>query len=275
MNDVDHVVLLGVEGAHDVAFFGRILQKLDWSSIGDLRFVPKSLVGLIPRSYPQPSGRNKQNHRLDRVIRGLPEIFIKNDAAVVIGCAEGQDNLLKEIKGNVSMLDDYPAAIGFVFDLDREHPVEQRFMHLRDAIRALGAPFDAAEKLTAPGGVTPSFPRIGLHLFPDNQNPGALEEVLLSVAEQRLPTLHRAAINMVGSLRGDASPYAGPLHDDSKPQVKSKTTASVIGACLTPTASLAVAVAKGDGWCDALDLDAPGVREAKAFLDALLAPPTN
>lgn len=264
--------LLAVEGAHDASFFGLLPQRRGFAPARRLDQVPPFWLPLIPRRFS-----NDDHGRLNRVIR-FPEVcFLSRDNTVGIVLADGEDNMMREVRVPLERLGPQSfVGVGLALDADAATTVSARFGTVTDRLRSLNAAA-AAEGVPgfplgvppAPGVVASGYPKVGIHLFPDNRSAGTLEDVLLSCAQLNHTRVHRAASALIEYL-DKRGPHADPaLSKLRRGSGRAKAKSGVIGNVLNPGTSLAVAVCTA-GWLDGPATTTRAVLAADGFIGDLL-----
>lgn len=258
--------LLIVEGAHDAAFFGKLIERKGFNQLKKKAEIPAPWVNLVPKGYPF------ENDRLDR-ISPVPDYYQRSDGYICCIAVAGSDSaVIPKLKTITStpLLNDI-SAIGLVIDADKQVSAQNRFIEYRDQIDAL----NKARKenfLPLPqriGEVFAGPPKIGIFVFPNNADAGALETVLLECARTNARRLHDCAANTVKHV-ADNHLDSAELEEFRKPMGPEKATAGIIANLLYPGASLAVSLNKSDVWLRGDALNHPAVQQADAFLQALL-----
>jgi hypothetical protein len=266
--------LLVVEGAHDAAFFGHILRLRNYARVNYYNNVPDHFRRLVPEKYP-PDAKGY----LGKVIR-FPEFFktANGEHSIAVAVAGSDDNLIKTLRTPIELLDVTSfRGIGIALDADWEYTAAQRLTAMRQRLDQLnnegagdGLP---GFPLTLPGqaGVfvdTP--PRVGVHVFPDNNSQGALENVLLSCAAANHTIVYDRANQMVASIHTDCPPDDEGLKTFRTQSGRHKAQAGIIANVLRPGGSLAVSLV-GTRWLEGQEA-LPSVQLAIQFVDALIAP---
>src|SRR5271165_6051262 len=134
-------------------------------------------VPLVPRSFP-PDG--------DLQKRVPIPLFLQSEThAVAVHSAVGDTRLIQTVEENAKVLGSAGlAGIGIVLDSDSARTPSDRYVAIRDGLRAKGYDFpDEA------GAVSAGPPRLGAFVLPDNASAGTLEDILLDCAQHVYPTL--------------------------------------------------------------------------------------
>lgn len=273
--------VLIVEGPHDAAFFGHLVQRIGYLLIENMNDIPEQWKSFFPKNpmklNKEIKNKTENNDKLQRV-NSFPDIY-KSDAGdlFIIIVSHGDGNII----GNLDVCIEYITkrkitAIGIVIDADKEKTAAERFELYKKKLRKLNSkrikegvpdyPLPLPERI---GEVLAGPPKIGIHVFPDNADPGALETVLLECAQSNAPHLHDCAANTVKHV-ADNHPDSVELEEFRKPMGPEKATAGIIANLLYPGTSLAVSLNKSDVWLRGDVLNHPAVQQADAFLQALL-----
>ena len=184
--------LIMVEGPHDVAAVSRCIKLCGITrEYTKQKEVPQLWQRLIPTRYPF-DGEN-----LDRIAQ-QPTFMGNEDISVAIKAARSDVQLLPELERICHELKiDEKAQISGVLlicDADQKTPSEKRDMILRkvemneefcvekqeDHFRLELDEIDAGERISIP---------MDIYVFPDNCNPGTLEDLLLEAAQTQFPEL--------------------------------------------------------------------------------------
>lgn len=268
--------LLIVEGAHDAAFFGKLLSARGFAPVNNLNALPEFWMRAIPRSYPV-----RRDNALERVI-SFPEIYVREDNSATFGVvvANGDSSLLRMLR---DILDLYDApqftSVAIVLDTDWQQSENQRYQSFKASTvewnakgEADGRPGFPVPFPNEPGTVHSVSPRVGIYLFPGDGAQGALEDVLLACANYHFPVLQVQA----GALL-EATHEAYPANADPDPFLASrkisgsaKARCGIIANALRPGSSLAVSI-RDSKWLPMNEAELPQVNRAAQFLDALLA----
>jgi hypothetical protein len=267
--------LLAVEGAHDAAFFAKLLLRRGFVAIDTIEEVPRFWDPLVPRTYP-PADRNG---RLERVIT-FPEFFHRpaDGATFAVSVAGGDTLLLDRVRDALDVRDAPEfTSIGVVLDTDHAVDEPARFAEFlawfavwnQEGVADLRPGFP----LPTPAGpriVQAGAPRFGVFQLPGLEQQGALENVLLECAVATYPAINAAAVIYLDAVHAAYPGQATPVKKSRTASGRSKALCGVIANALLPGASLAVSLRRSE-WVPQAEEAIPFVREAAAFLDALLA----
>ena len=265
--------LLVVEGAHDAAFFGKLLARRGFNQIKKIAEVPEDWQALVPRRYPFTDVGS-----LDRMVT-CPEFWANPERGDVCGLsvANGDCSLLARVRDGVDQIDGEAfASIGIVLDADYAVSPEERFAAFAETLipwneKAVsdlrpGFPLPVLERPSVIAGKTVRF---GVHQLPGPAHHGTLETILLECADILHPVLRAEATRVLDLAHAS---YAIDSPDVRKARTlsgRNKAECGIIANVLMPGSSLAVSL-RDCGWLPDDEALVPFVRDAAAFLDALL-----
>ncbi len=269
-----HHVLV-VEGAHDAAFFGRLLASRGFVTVANLTEVPEFWSDFIPTKYPV-----RRDLTLERVIN-FPEVHLRPGQEDTFGVivANGDGGLLEALRATLDVRDatDF-ATVSVVLDTDWQETEGDRFTAFINMTQAWneagvrdGRPGFPLAFPAGPGQINQGGPCVGVYLFPGNGAQGALEDILLSCAEHHFPTLHHQAQAFLDATHA-AYPAGAvdPFKRSRKVSGSAKARCGIIANTLRPGSSLAVSI-RDAGWLPLNENAIPVVTSAANFLDGLLA----
>lgn len=264
--------LIVVEGAHDAAFFVKLLQRRGFSLAQKLDQLNDFWASLVPTKYP-----NNPDNRLDRVMT-FPEFLSRDDGHTVGVCVAGSDSRLVETMRAIidakSPLDF--ASLSVVIDTDREKSEQQRFSALRQSLENWNAV--AVEEgqegfplkfPSEPQTIASGSPRFGIFLFPGNGQQGTLEGVLMNCVRNDKPDLIEAAEAYLDKVQS-SYPEESSLAASRDGSGREKAICGAIANVLRPGSSLAVSL-KMSSWVPKDESVVPEVQEAANFIDKLIA----
>ena len=197
--------------------------------------------------------------------RSDPVFLQKETHAVAVHSAVGDTRLIQTVEENAGVLDSSAlTGIGVIFDLDSALTPDERYMVIRDRLRAKGYDFpDDAGTLNA------GLPHLGAFVLPDNRSSGSLENILLECAQHVYPTLLSSAITHVEAALRDDSLTADDLRELGKPAGRNKAIISAIASILRPGRATQVSV-QDNRWVRGSALTLPRVEAVQSFLVNLL-----
>lgn len=264
--------LLVVEGPHDASFFGHLLKRRGYRQVERKGEVPPLWLPLIPEKYPvDPEGR------LGNII-SFPYIYgdaEENTFGVAVAGSDSQ--IVTELRGCLESLSvNRLTGIGIVVDADRGTSVPDRFRTYTDRLTQLnkdaaaeGVPGFPIHIPQQPGVVLAGPPKIGIHLFPDNAAPGALETILLDCADTNVGRLRRCASEVISYIDKRNPENDRDLKKLRAASGRDKAAAGIVANLLAPGASLAASL-RSDAWLRGEALKHPWVIAADNFLAQLI-----
>jgi hypothetical protein len=258
-----------VEGAHDASFLGQLLKARGFTAATKLSLVPVDWQVLFPKSFPM------DGETLERVMR-FPEIFAREDSVVGITTAGSDNRLISTLRSVIdAMGTSRLEGIAVFIDVDK-HDAATRFTSVQKQITAMnnaaleegepGYPIVVPRKA---GVMEDGSPRVGVFLFPDNNRPGALEDILVACAETNHPEIASAAIALVVNIDKACPAGQADLKHLRSGMGKGKATVGTIANLLKPGASVASSLAQ-TSWLAHPAHENELVRGTEAFLRALL-----
>jgi len=253
-----HYSYLVVEGPQDVEFIGRILRTDAFHGVRLFDELESFWHPLIPRIFPHGGDLRKRVP--------LPVFFQSGEHSVAIHSVEGKDKLATSVEETVR-LPGFRAVeievVGFFLDADFRLSVAETFARFKGDLqqRGLRAP-------ETPGVVSGTTPRTGMYIFPDNEHPGTLENLLDTCADTVYPALREKARQFT------AGAAALPLMDEDrseflKPSGALKITVGCIANFLRPTRAIQVSIADNRWLCNEC-LAIPVIAKLQAFLKDLI-----
>lgn len=265
--------LLVVEGAHDAAFFGRLLRQRNFNKINLLSDVDSYWKKLIPTQFPADT-----RGRLDHVV-SFPDIYeltVRNQrASIAIQVAGGESKLVPEFQAALEILDiTRIRAAAIVSDAD-DLGVTDRVARLLDGLNRINAESVrnsvAGFPLVLPAnpGFAGGTPRVGIHVLPDNNALGTLETILLECAATSYPRYKQPAIDFVTLIDTTCPAGIPELEFLRRGSGRQKAAAGMIGNLLFPGFSLSVAIDRGS-WLEPVVGAETGLVAANGFLDSML-----
>jgi hypothetical protein len=244
---------LVVEGPHDVELVYRLLSPHGLARIRELAALDPFLLPLVPRSFP-PAG--------DLQKRVPVPLFLQSAThAVAVHSAAGDTRLIQTVEENTMLLD--PASltgIGLILDADSVRSPAERYVEIRDGLRAMG--YALSEDA---GTVAAGPPRLGVFVLPDNLTHGTLEDVLLECAQHVYPKLLTAATTHVDAAFADGSLSADDVRELKKPAGRNKAIIGSIASILRPGRAVQVSI-QDNRWLRDTALALPRVKSIQDFL---------
>lgn len=229
---------LVVEGPHDLEFIGCFLRAHGLRKVQREEKLDAFWHPLIPRHYP-PGG-----DLLKKV--PVPVFFQSANYSVAIHSAGGVDRLVptvEETRSTPGFKSSEISSVGLFLDADWQAPVPDTFAHLRVAIEAIGLP-----PADEPGAVNYAAPRTGVFIFPDNRNPGTLENLLDDCAV----LVYRELREIARQFTAGAAAVSLPPEERSefdKPSGELKVTMGCIANFLKPARAIQTSIADNRWVC--------------------------
>lgn len=250
-------VFLAVEGPHDQAAVGKLLELCGLQKFGGKR---ESLdvfwEDLIP-TYPPPNGNLYA--RMD-----MPSIFTSSTHSIAIYQGIGS-NLTKNLVGIMTTYPKYAKSIdvfGLIVDADAKQPeqvVEKYAKGLRSFLPSLS---------DVPGVIIGEAPRTGIYVLPDNKNTGVLDTVLVNCSSVVYPEHKIGAEQFLNGLRASHTNHWRGF-DQRKALVASIVSVLRPGVANTPSIAQ-------DKWINEQTInDVPELVLLKQFLEELLGLPKS
>jgi len=233
--------------------------------------VPADWKILCPKTFPM------DGETLERVMR-FPEIFTQTHGDLTIGITTsgGDDRLISTLRSVIDAMG--PAALAGIavfVDTDK-HDADARFAWIQGQITATnkaaldegqpGYPIAVPRKAGAMEG---SAPPIGVFMFPDNLQRGALEDILLECARINHPDIAAAAVAVVRDLDKNRPVDHADLKALRAGMGKGKAMAGIVANLLRPGVSLASSLAQTK-WLAQPAFKHALVSGVDGFLEALL-----
>lgn len=168
-------IFLAVEGQHDIAVAGKILELRGIKKKRLKSEVDSFWYRLIPKDFPI------DDDLLKRV--PVPRFYQGGEVSVAIAEMVGHTGITKTIRSLSAAVDSVKLhALGIICDADDE-AVNHRFNRIQNDISSVTDPiisnlFSGLEI----GCVSTNIPKAGVFIFPDNSNYGCLDCVLLECA---------------------------------------------------------------------------------------------
>lgn len=234
------------EGAHDVSFIGKLLLNRGFSRIKDYDNVPDEWKSLFPKKFPW------NGNSIERVAR-FPDVFKKDQLIVGLINSGGDSLLVDSLRNALDMLVPETIECAVIFsDADCE-PAQKRFQSLIKALKVVNSQAGAEKAPGYPisvpsclGSLTDATPSVAIYVFPDNDGPGTLENILLECSRVSHPDLAEKASEFVNGMNGNFRPCHNSLKKMRKGSNLKKSIMGSIASVLKPGSSLAVAVEQQD-----------------------------
>ena len=255
---------IAVEGPQDVEFVAGLLEPEGFQKVVRVDDLDETFgKRLINTKFPHEGDLHKR----------VPNpMFLRRDSRWIAVQAAGGETpqLAKLVRKVMIALQPFPgalAAIGVVRDAD-QHTAESRVVEFRKEM--LAAPVVSGRSVVwpdAPAQVTPSTPRFGIYILPDNTNIGTLDDLLLTCGDLVYPDLIDGARRFVQGVNLELL-----LKDDKrlieKPSGRKKAVAACAASILKPGMSIAVSIDQ-NRWLTEQTRELPQVRSLSQFLKDL------
>jgi len=258
-----------VEGAHDASFLGQLLKAMGFAPVNKLSLVPSDWKILFPKVFPM------DGEALERVMR-FPEVFIQGNLTIGITTSGSDSRLISTLRAVIDAVGPGAlAGIAVFIDVDK-HGAAVRFASIQKQITLMnqvaldeGQPGYPITVPQIPGVIEAGVPPIGVFLFPNNAQFGALEEILIECAKINHPDIAAAAIALVKELDENRPFDQSDLKALRAGMGKGKATVGTIANLVRPGASIASSLAQSS-WLAEPALQHAFVVGASAFLQSLL-----
>ena len=181
---VKKYAIIGVEGPHDQAFVGKVLQLLRFkkfkgeeSTLDD--FWRQFFITKLKNSKPKKENLEEKKENYLYKNPSLPSILFTDSISVAV-YAGGGTSLPKNLEAELIAHSQYRtgiAAFGIVVDTDKKavSSVVQRYY---DRFRNYFPNFPKS-----PGVVDKNMPRTGIYVLPDNASEGVLDTLICQCGE--------------------------------------------------------------------------------------------
>lgn len=156
------------------------------------------------------------------------------------------------------------SSIGLFLDADWQAPIPDTFARLKADIQAVGLPGP-----DQPGMVNHGAIRTGVFIFPDNHNPGTLENLLDDCAALVYPELRERAQQFTAGA-ATATHTSDDRKEFDKPAGKMKVTMGCIANFLRPAKAIQTSIADNRWLCEE-SLALPNIAKLHAFLTDLIS----
>jgi hypothetical protein len=271
-----NITFLLVEGPHDAEFMARLLKLRDFEQRKTVSSIPEIYRKLIPKDYPAEDENGNEVPLTDP--HPVPRFYQHGERWLFIligGGSKSAQTLAKALR--TSRIAGFSAdAIGVILDQDLEEtPDEARDQFIAKFEQQQDLPVQLDFKIT-PGSVNPGSPRLGLFVLPDNQNTGALEDLLLECGEKQYKALKDKALSFRDDALANADLTPADLKSYGKPggqkhiSKKKKAWVSAMGAVLTPSFAIQNSI-RDNRWLEDEALTLPRIQSVQKFLDDLIA----
>jgi hypothetical protein len=223
--------ILGVEGPHDQAFIGKLLDLYGLEKFkGERKALDPFWVKFIP-AYPK---NGRLYDRLD-----MPSIFSSQTHSVAIYQGEGS-NLCRNLKARIREHDPYIMdidAFGLILDADTTTPQQKAVEYIRELHELY------PNLIGEPGKIATGKPRTGIYVLPDNNKARTLDSILIDCATLIYPAHKVGAIQYLEGLN--------TVHTTHwKRFDREKAIVATIVSVLKPGAANASSISQDDWICN-------------------------
>lgn len=250
-----HHGYLVVEGPHDTEFLARLLGMWGMHRVQNIRDLEEFWHPIVPRTFPYQGD----------LLRRVPvPVFLRNQThSIAIHSASGHTRIPQTLQETSVSLREPLNSIGIFLDADTQDSINQRFTDLSNEITGFGL-----ETPPSPGEVTNSVPSLGIYIFPDNQNPGTLEDLLLEAGEVNYPALRAAAVKYVDQ-HPDLELDQRDLEEIQRPAGRNKAYLASMTGILKPGKAVQTSI-QDNRWLEGKALKLRRIQAVLAFLRGLL-----
>lgn len=283
--------LLVVEGPHDVATVGRVLElhkAIQLKTDQQLREhdVYEFWRRFIELEFPHKEKRKPRRRQREEGLAlevlaeaeagdltkrmPIPAFFQLDQLSVAIHSSDGDSKLIRTLERSMENFDDNGQSLmaaAIFCDADDHEPVH-RCQGLQEKLREVTGyqVLDHFQKVEHPGDVLDASTRVGIYVFPDNENKGNLENVLLDCAAVSYPDSLSAARDYIGLAQQEYERTVGKSLGEAK---KLKATIGCISNLYQPGASNQVSIQK-DNWICTETMEIPAISKLNTFISQLL-----
>lgn len=258
-----------VEGAHDASFLGQLLKARGFLAANRLSLVPEHWKILFPKAFPM------DGETLDRVMR-FPDVFTQDEVVIGITTSGSDSRIISTLRSVIDAIGPASlAGIAVFIDIDKQDTavrfaaIQKRIIAMNKAAEDEGQPGYPIAVPQIAGVMKAGRPPVGVFLFPDNKNSGALEDILLECARINHPAIAKAAVSFVADLDRTSPTDQVDLKLLRSGMGKGKAVVGTIANLLKPGASIASSLAQTE-WLAEPANQHELVGGANAFLGALL-----
>ena len=267
-----NTIFLLVEGPHDAEFIARLLKQRGFGQRIKLSTIPPRFHDLFPAKYPA----TEETPLIER--HPVPGFYQNNDQWLImlVGGGSKSSITLAAALRSARIAEFTPDAIGVFVDQDQDAtPEDARGRFIDEFNKEEDLPVTLNFKIQ-PGTVVQGQPRVGLFVLPDNQNTGALEDLLLDCGDENYKALKDKALSFRDDTLANAQLTADDLKEYGQPggqkhiSKQKKAWVSAMGAMLVPAAAIQNSIRK-NRWLEGEALKLPRIKALQKFLDELTA----
>lgn len=255
------------EGVHDVMAIVKVLTLKGFDEITTVSRIPEPFHQIIQQRYPWQNDGQKLTWVVSH-----PSFLVKDNHWILVSSAGGQTELADNLKSILAAFrkpftDAALHSAAILADADQKTALEKRqelYRQLADAFAdGDNFEFDPAmpKQIRRFGAVKP----FDVYIFPDNQGPGTLEDILLDGARQAYPDLLAEAERYIAYAKG--LPYTKELKNNFNDR---KAVVGVIANALRPGKANQVSI-HDNKWFTAKNLAALALHQnLSRFIDSAL-----
>lgn len=267
MSDNFSFSMIVTEGVHDVQAVSKLLRLKGFQETKTLSHIPRPLQDVIPRTYPWKGGGTELTWLVTH-----PSFFSKEDYFILVSNAGGETNLGRNLKELLSALrkqyiDAALRGVAMLTDADIKSCSEKTAAVCRDLAGAFHDSEDFAfspsspEQLMLFGRAKP----FSIYVFPNSQDSGTLEHVLIDGAKNTYPALLEKAEEYVSYAQ--KLPYGTALTNNFNGR---KAVVGVVSNALRPGRANQVSI-HDDDWFTLQTLSTvPSHRALSGFIDSII-----
>jgi hypothetical protein len=250
-------IFLAVEGQHDIAVIGKMLELQGIRRKHLKSTVERFWYRLIPKDFPV------DDNLLQRV--PVPRFFQNEEFSIAVFDMVGHTKITSVMNNLVFAVDCTNLyAVGIVCDADHE-AVIKRFDEIKTDIKAVSEPIicDSFSSLEL-GKVSETSPKSGIFILPDNSSHGCLDSVLLECAATSYDDLLPSATSYVENV-------PEVYRNKWKPYDREKAIVGCVSNILRPGKSNQVSLEDNKWVCPCTISEVSGLAEMNNFLLALIS----
>jgi hypothetical protein len=244
-----------VEGPHDIEFTGRLLAHMGYSRLRRKSDVDRFWYNAIPTKFPFAD---------DLEERMPTPVFYRLDSRMVaIKTAVGVERLANEAAETIKVIGETPAAVAFFLDADSKLAVDQYDTLTTNVMRKANLALSPK-----PGEIIAGPPRCGAYVFPDNNTPGTLGDILSQCADVSYRGLMYQSRKLVGDVNRNELTQT-ELVGLSKPAGVTKAALCCAATILKPAQTIQASI-RSDRWVKGDALNLPIVNSVYQFIADIL-----
>lgn len=228
-----------VEGAHDVALLGSVLKLLKFKNIKNINQLGEVFKNLIPTSFPF----DEESLNIFNIV---PSFYKKDNKFVCIINANGETNLIPKLDSSLDKIGlnncKYLTKVIIFCDADTEYR-ETKIQGLINNSFSEDDEFRFKKECLKEDRILLEDFNIEIpfsfYVFPDNENTGRIEEILIEVIEREDKELLEKTDEFLDSI---PDKYKDKWRDENSQL--DKTRISCVGNVKKPAASMGAIIEK-------------------------------